>query len=300
MGKVIFIVGPTATGKSEVAFSLAKIIGGEIISCDSMLVYREPCIITSKPSEDILQEVRHHFIGNVSVRDTYDAFRYFRDATTLIVDLYTRGVPVIVCGGTGLYMSALLDGIFSGASRDEKLREELQREAKEKGVERLYGRLEKVDPLYARKISPHDLKRIIRALEVYYLTGVPFSQKHKERCGLWGRYQIKIFGLTMRRDALYGRINQRVEDMFARGAVDEVRYLLGLPLSITARKIIGIEEIRGYIEGRYSEVEARRLMARNTRHFAKRQFTWFKKDERIEWVDASSGEECCAYILRQL
>ena len=300
MKDIIFIVGPTATGKTELSFKLAKQIEAEIVSCDSMLVYREPKIITSKPPEKILKEVKHHFINIISVKDTYDVFQYYIEATKVITDLYLRRKPVIICGGTGLYMKAILDGIFKGPSRNDKLRQDLEKEIEEKGSLSIYNKLKEIDPPAAEKISPSDTKRIIRALEVYCTTGIPISKKQKEKKGLWGKYPIKIFGLTMERKILYEKINKRTEDMFREGAVEEVKNLLGMPLSITAQKIIGIDEIKGYLEGKYSLDYARSLMAKNTRNFAKRQFTWFKRDKRIQWIAASCKDECFNYIIRNL
>lgn len=285
MSYIIFIVGPTATGKSEVAFSLAKKIGGEIVSCDSMLVYREPEIITSKPDSGMLEEVRHHFINVVSVTEVYNVFTYFKEAGKVIRDLVSQKIPVVICGGTGLYVKALLDGIFEDAGPDYSLREELARQAELKGRDYLYQRLEEVDPDTAKKVSPNDLKRVIRALEVYYSVGKPISQKQKESQGLWGKFPMRIFGFTLRRNLLYERINNRVDKMFERGVIHEVETLLQLNLSFTARKIIGLREIESAIKGKISWEEACKLMKKKTRNFAKRQIIWFKKEKRIEWLE---------------
>ncbi|MFA6282296.1 MAG: tRNA (adenosine(37)-N6)-dimethylallyltransferase MiaA [Candidatus Omnitrophota bacterium] len=283
MHNIVFIVGPTATGKTEVAFELAKKIKAEIISCDSMLFYKEASTVTSKPPEYMLKEVTHHFVGNISVKDTYSVFDYYTEAAQKIRNLFEKKIPQIVCGGSGLYVKALLDGIFGGVGEDKDLRKELEKQAQGFGKEYLHEELRKVDPETAGKIS--DLRRIIRALEVYRVTGVPLSQKKKEAKGLWGDLPIKMFGLRFKREALYERINKRVEDMFARGAVDEVKKLLQLDLSVTAEKIIGIKEIAGFLSGEYDIEKAKELMKNNTRHLAKRQMTWFKADKRIEWLD---------------
>ncbi len=285
MSRITFIVGPTATGKTELAYNITGKIKGQIVSCDSMLVYREPEIITSKPPPYMLESVNHSFINIISVEDNYDVFTYYSQAVEIIKGLVSREIPVIVCGGSGLYAGALLDGIFSGPSRDDSLRAGLEEEAESKGKDYLYAKLKQVDPEAANKISPNDLKRIIRALEVYCLTGIPISQKHKERKGMWGSYPIKIFGLSLDRDVLYERINNRVDKMFEQGAVKEVKRLLKLNLSLTAKKIIGIKEIASFLEGKISLAESKEEMKKNTRRFAKRQFTWFKKDSRVEWVD---------------
>lgn len=288
MSSIIFIVGPTATGKTELAYNIAKRVEAEIISCDSMLVYQEPKIITSKPPAYMLESVKHNFVNLISAKESYDVFTYYSQATKVITDLFARKVPVIVCGGTGLYAGAILDGIFSGASRVDSLRASLEEEAESKGKDSLYAKLKQIDPEAANKISPNDLKRIIRALEVYYLTGKTISQKHKERKGLWRSYPIKIFGLSLNRDLLYKRINNRVDKMFEQGVVEEVKTLLKLNLSLTAKKIIGIKEIAGFLEGKMSLTESKEEMKKNTRRFAKRQFTWFKKDHRVEWVDVEN------------
>ena len=285
MENVIFILGPTAIGKTELAFNLAKKTGGRIVSCDSMLIYKEAEIITSKPTEKMLSQVPHYFVNDVSVEDTYDVFTYYAQALELIRRLHLRHVPVVVCGGTGLYYKVLLDGIFEGASRNEELRIKLQQEAEQKGVLYVYNMLKKVDPFAAEKISPNDLKRVIRGLEVHSQTGVPISQKQRHTQGLWGELAMKIFGLTMKREFLYERINRRVDEMCEAGAVEEVKRLLSFKLSLTAQKIIGIKELKSYIEGEMTLCEAKDMMKRNTRRFAKRQYTWFKKDKRVEWID---------------
>jgi tRNA dimethylallyltransferase len=286
MHKIIFIVGPTATGKSEIAFTLAKDIKAEIVSCDSMLLYREALIITNKPTPSMRQQIPHHFIDIISVEETYNVFSYYQQATECIRNLYVRGVPVVVCGGTGLYAQALLDGIFHGVSADPLLRQQLTKEADIKGNSFLHAKLKEVDPLAAKKISPNDTKRIVRALEVYYREGVPISYKQKERKGLWGEFPVVMFGITLPREILYERINKRVEVMFEEGAIEEVRRLLEAKLSLTAQKIIGIKEIGAHLCGDLGLEEAQELMKKNTRNFAKRQGTWFRRDKRINWIDA--------------
>jgi tRNA dimethylallyltransferase len=283
MSNIIFIVGPTATGKTEAAYQLAKKINAEIVSCDSMLFYKEASIITSKPPAYMLKEIKHHFIGNVSVENSCSVFDYFTEAEKLISNLFEKKTAQVVCGGSGLYIKALLDGIFKGVGEDTALRKELEDEAQKFGKEYLYEELKKVDSKTAEKAK--DLRRIIRALEVYRLTGIPLSQKKKEADGLWGKMPIKIFGLNFKREKLYERINERVEDMFQVGAVEEVKELLKLNLSNTAGKIIGIKEISGFLRGEYNIEQAKELMKKNTRNFAKRQLTWFRADKRIEWIE---------------
>lgn len=282
---LIFVVGPTATGKTEVSIALAKKLNADIVSADSMLIYQEPEIITAKPSPKILNQIPHHFVNIVSVTQMYNVFEYYQQASDKIKELLSKNTPVIVCGGTGLYVKALLDGIFEGVGKDSALRLELGIEVSKFGVKHLHDKLKQVDSEAAEKISENDVKRVIRALEVYYITGVPISEKQKQRKGLAEDFSVKVFGLTFPRETLYQRINQRVDEMFKLGAVDEVKNLLSLPLSITADKIIGVNEIRQYLDGKITLEQAKEDMKRNTRRFAKRQLTWFRKDPRVCWVD---------------
>ncbi len=304
MKKIVFILGPTATGKSSVALYLAEKTGAQIVSCDSMLVYKEASIITAKPADQELKKVTHHFVDIISVRENYDVFSYYKEASELIRGLHSRGVPLIVCGGTGLYAKALLDGIFEGVPRDEVLREKFSREAEENGVEELYQKLYAVDPETAEKVSPNDLKRIIRGLEVYEKTGRPISELQKEVQGLWEELPVKLFALNMERDALYERINERVDAMCEKGAVEEVKKILDLPLSRTAAQIIGIKELGAYIKEKSSLEEAKEEMKKNTRNFAKRQFTWFNAEKRLKWISADNrsfediGEEVLKTVDR--
>jgi len=298
---IIFVVGPTATGKTAASFLLARKFGAEIVSADAMLVYKEPGIITSKPPLYILGQVKHHFVGVISVKESYSVFDYSLSASKVIEDLVNKDIPVIVCGGSGLYVKAILDGIFEGPGKDENLRKKLAEAARAHGNEYLYRKLEEADPESAKKISSNDLRRIIRALEVYSLSGRPLSEKKKEAAGLWGKLPIEIFGLRLKRKNLYQRINKRADEMFDRGAVDEVRDLLTIELSFTAGKILGISEIERFLNGDLNEEESKEILKKNTRNFAKRQVTWFKKDKRIQWIDVDelSTEQVTDAILRR-
>jgi tRNA dimethylallyltransferase len=219
------------------------------------------------------------------VRDNYGVFEYYRQATDKIKELSGKNIPVIVCGGSGLYFKALLDGIFEGTGKDENLRKTLAEKAAKQGNDSLYQELKKIDAAAAEKISPNDLRRITRALEVYYLSGKTISEQKKSAKGLYGKFPVRIFGLNRERKNLYERINARVEAMFDAGAIEEVKTLLGMNLSLTARKIIGIKEIQGFLENKYDLKTAKDEMKKNTRRFAKRQMTWFRADKRVEWLD---------------
>lgn len=281
---VIFVVGPTAAGKTEVSFLLARYLKGEVISCDSMLVYKEPRIITDSPDDKVLAQVPHHFVRIISVKETFNVFDFYKEAVKKIEELYSKNIPVIVCGGSGLYMKAILDGIFEGPGKNEQLRKELEA----RGKQSLYEELRRVDKETAEKISPNDLRRIVRALEVYYSAGIPISLKKQQTRGLYGKLPIRIFGLLMERKLLYQRINERVDEMWEKGVVDEMAKLLKYDLSFTARKIIGIKEIASFLRGDCAEQEAVELMKKNTRNFAKRQITWFRNDKRIEWINTDN------------
>lgn len=300
MAEIIFIVGPTATGKTETAIALAGSIGAEIVSCDSMVVYQEAGIVTSKPSREMLARVKHHFVDIISVTQEYSVFDYYQNATLAIQELILQKKPVIVCGGSGLYARALLDGIFAGAGKDESIRAQLTERIAKEGNASVYRELQAIDPVAAEKISINDTKRIVRALEVYYSSGEKISEKRKETKGIYGAYPVQIFGLTCDRACLYERINARVDSMIEAGAVEEVKKLLQLPLSLTASKIIGVKEIGGFIKGEYDIERAREDMKRKTRQFAKRQVTWFKPDKRIVWLDVEgrNSNELCDQILK--
>lgn len=289
--KIIFLVGPTAVGKSEIAVRLAKKINAEIISCDSMQIYRGMEILTSQPSLALRRKIPHHLLGVLSASCQYDVWQYRKAALKKIAEIISRGKTPLFVGGTGLYTAALIDGIFKAKSEDKKARDRLYQLAESRGSDYLYRQLSKVDPYAALKIHPHDTKRIVRALEVFKTTGKPISQLQKERKALSADYDLAIFGLDMDRQELYRRIDQRVEKMFKNGLIAQVRMLLKRKLSRTASYAIGIRELKGYFDGLYDLEEAKRLMQRNSRNYAKRQLTWFRKDQRIKWVKVSEDEK---------
>lgn len=282
---IIFITGPTAIGKSEVAFLLAKQLGGEIISCDSVQIYNEINIVSNKPSQSVLNQIPHHLINVVSVEDYFDVVKFNQLALESLKQIQSRNKVPIIVGGSGMYMQVLLDGIFDGPPRNEELRKRLQAQADQEGNEALYQQLLTKDPEAARKFHPNDTKRIIRALEVLLQTGEPISQLQKQHQGLWGSYDIHLFGLNRDRQQLYEMINARTEEMFAQGLVEEIRSLQGRSLTATVQRIIGIKEVQGFLNKEYDLERAKYLMKLNTRHFAKRQWTWFRREDRIEWIE---------------
>ena len=286
---LIFIVGPTGVGKTDAGFLLAQRIGGEIVSCDAMQVYREVNIACDKPSADMRRQVPHHMIDVVSVTEAFDVARFRALAIEAIDGIQKRGKVPVITGGSGMYMAVLLDGIFKTDVRDEALRGHLQQEAQTQGPEVLHQRLALLDPQAAIKIHSHDAKRIIRALEVVMTAGRPISQLQKEREGLWGHRPIKLFALDRPRASLYRRVEERIERMFAQGLVEEVRALAKLPLGRTAAALIGIPEVSGYLNGEYDLQRAKYLMKLKTRHYVKRQLTWFRRDERLKWINIEEG-----------
>ncbi len=289
---VIFLVGPTAVGKSALAIELAKKINAEIVSCDAMQVYREACIASDKPLREAQGGVPHHLIDVVSVEEEFNAARYRVLATAAIADIHARGKMPLVVGGSGMYMAALLDGLFDDGEPDENLRAALAR----RSAGDLYAELMKIDPAAAQKIAFNDKRRTARALEVFYLTGVTISEQQKKRSGLWDSHDVRIIALEREREELYRRVEARVDDMFARGLVDEVKSLLTKKLSLTAARIIGIPEVDGFLRGEYSLEHAKNSLKLHTRHYVKRQMTWFRKDKRLAWLMLVSDESASAAV----
>jgi len=300
---LVFIVGPTAVGKSEIGLSLAGRLNAEIICCDAMQVYREIAIASDKPSAQARALVPHHLAEMLSVTEDFNVARYRELAVPVIQDVQARGKIPLIVGGSGMYMSVLLDGIFEGVQGTDDLREELTQELKDKGPAFLHERLRVVDPQAAAKIHPNDPQRTIRALEVILSTGQSITGLQQKREGLWGKMPIKIFALNRPREELYQRAEARVEEMFSRGLLKEIEQVAALPLSVTARKIIGIPEVMGYLNGEHDLERAKYLMKLNTRHYIKRQLTWFRRDKRLTWVDITpdrSASQVADSIVRQI
>ncbi|MBM3251849.1 MAG: tRNA (adenosine(37)-N6)-dimethylallyltransferase MiaA [Candidatus Omnitrophica bacterium] len=288
--KIIFLVGPTASGKSAVALELAEKLNCEIISCDSMQVYKELNIVSAKPSKSDRKKIQHHLIDVVSVADNYNVADYQSQAQEAIKKIHKKNKIPLIVGGSGLYIKVLLDGIFSEAASDKKIRDKLFKQAEKYGKSYLYCRLNKIDPAAANKIHPNDLRRIVRALEVYAKTKIPISRLQSQTKGLFDEYEVELFGLQLDRQELYQRINDRVDKMFESGLVKELKRVLHKKLSLTAKKIIGIKEIQNFLTERISADEAKDLLKRNTRHYAKRQLTWFRKEKRINWIQINPDE----------
>lgn len=284
--KVIFIVGPTATGKSELAVKLAKKIRAEIISADSMSIYRGMDIISSKPDKNLRKQAPHHLIDIITSDKEYNVAKFIKESNKKIKEIIKRKKAPIIVGGSGLYIDGLLYGVFRGTKSDATLRAKLEQEAKKYGSHYLYEKLKVIDPEAAEKIHPNNLRRIIRALEVCILSKEKFSEIKRKRSGLIDIYDIELFGLGLDRDKLYSRIDARVDKMFRRGLISEVKHLLKKKLAKTACQALGIKEVEGLLKGQHDLERAKYLLKRNTRHFAKRQITWFKRNKQIVWLDA--------------
>lgn len=300
--RLIVIVGPTAAGKTDVSIQLARQWNGEIISADSMQVYRLMDIGTAKPTVEDRSCVSHHLIDVVNPDEQFNAAMFIELAQKVIGELHKAGKPAFIVGGTGLYVKALLGGLFRGPDADEGLRKLYREELKHFGKEYLYEKLKKKDERAALQIDKNDIVRIIRALEVLELSGESIVEKQKAHQFSDNRYEYTKIGLTMERSRLYERIDQRTEKMVQAGLVDEVGGLLSLGYSETLKTMqsLGYKHIIKYIKGSDKLDDALRKMRRDTRHFAKRQITWFGADKEITWFDPSDIDAMRKQITRFL
>lgn len=299
---IILLAGPTAVGKTALTVKLAEDIGTEIVNADSMQVYRHMHIGTAKPSVDERARVRHHLLDIVDPDEPFDSARYLEFARPVVDDLHNRGKIPIVTGGTGLYMKVLTRGICAGAPGDPQVKHELIREAGERGLHGLYAELQKVDPQLAGRLGPNDRQRIIRALEVYRLTGASLSywqERHRFESVVYPSIKVFIF---REREDLYGRINRRVHLMMEHGFLDEVRNLLsmGYDPGLKPMQSLGYKQLVQHIRGELSLEAAVRLIQRDTRHYAKRQMTWFRGDSDFFWFDAEKEDEIIKWIQQRL
>ncbi len=291
--RAIVITGPTASGKTALAVELAKLFSCEIVSADSMQVYRHMDIGTAKPSKELRQQVKHHLIDIVDPDEEYNAARYSKDAMEAVLNIQRRGKEVIIAGGTGLYIRALLYGLFEGPGADRELRKELLKEAEKRGREYLHRKLLEVDPDSARTIHPHNINRIVRALEVFYTTGRPISSFQREHGFKEERLTTVKIALTKPRHILYKDIDARVDRMMEEGLLEEVRGLLrmGYSKELKPLQAIGYREMIDHLEGRMTLPEAIRRFKKNTREYAKRQITWLRKEKGIIWFNPEQKED---------
>lgn len=288
MKTLVAIVGPTAVGKSEVALKVAERINGAVISCDSMQVYRGMDIGTAKPSLEDRQRIPHFLIDVVEPDQDFTVVQYQKLALKAITEVQGQGMVPMLVGGTGLYYQAVVDGYNFAQHEDARaIRKILEERVAREGLPELYRELSAVDRKSATAISPMDERRIIRALEVYYVTGKPISEQAKRSDGM---FNLAAYGLTRQRQELYHRIEERVDQMIEGGLLKEVRRLVesGIGLHHTAMQGIGYKEMCWYLEGLISFEEAVRIIKRESRRYAKRQLTWFRRDPRIKWFDLSN------------
>ncbi|WP_317344322.1 tRNA (adenosine(37)-N6)-dimethylallyltransferase MiaA [Faecalimonas umbilicata] len=284
---LIILTGPTAVGKTKASIGLAKAIGGEIISADSMQVYRHMDIGSAKITKEEMADVPHYLIDVLEPEEEFHVVRFQQMAKAAMADIYSRGKIPIIVGGTGFYIQALLYDIdFTENEGDSVYREKLEALAKEKGAAYLHGQLAMVDPKSAEEIHANNIKRVIRALEFYHQTGQKISEHNERERQKESPYQFCYFVLNDRRECLYERIDQRVDQMIRNGLVQEVQTLKekGCTKQMVSMQGLGYKEIFSYLEGDCSLEEAVYIIKRDTRHFAKRQLTWFKRERDVIWV----------------
>lgn len=289
--KVIVICGPTASGKTKLSIELAKKINGEIVSCDSMQIYKDMNIGTAKPTEEEMQGIKHYLIDCVSPQTRYSVADYKKDAIFAIKEIFSKGKVPIIVGGTGLYLESLIYNIeYNEIEVDLKYREELEKIEKEEGLESLYKKAELIDPEAIKKISHNDKKRIFRILEIYKSTGKNKTQLEIESRKNKPEYDYLLFGITMDREKLYERINLRVDLMIKDGLVEEVKKLCKKYKELpTALQGLGYKEVVEYLDGTISKEEMIEKIKQETRRYAKRQLTWFRKYDNLIWLDGLSS-----------
>lgn len=299
------LAGPTAVGKTRLSIQLAKALNGEIISADSMQVYRHMDIGSAKISPAETEGVPHHLIDALEPEESFHVVKFQQLAKQALEGIYARNRVPLLVGGTGFYIQAVVRDIAFGEERPQEngWRQEMERLAKENGAQWLHAQLAAADPESARQIHPNNQKRILRALEFYHETGTPISAHNQEQKEKSSPYACAYFVLTDDRAALYARIEQRVDQMMADGLLEEVRALKdrGCARDMTSMQGLGYRELLAHLEGAYSLSEAVRLIKRNTRHFAKRQLTWFKREPDVIWVNRAnqSESEILEYMLEQ-
>ena len=283
---VVVLLGPTAIGKSQVAIEVAKWMNTEVLTADSRQVYRGMDIGTDKPTIAERKGIPHRLIDVVDPDQPFNVGDYRRQAFQDINRLHQEGKIPLVAGGTGLYIRALLRGLWPGPSADWTFRNWLNQEAKEKGETYLYQELMKVDPVLAQQLHPRDHVKIQRGLEVFHLLGSPLSQAHHRHRFQEAPYRSVVIGLTMERESLYKRIEARVELEIAKGLIPETQQLIdrGFDRNLGSMKSLGYRQMAAFLAGEYTYEEAVRLLKRDTRHFAKRQMTWFRKESSVHWI----------------
>lgn len=290
---VYVIGGPTASGKSNLAVELAKRINGEIISADSMQIYKDMNIGTAKITLEEMQGINHYLIDFVSPDERYSVSSFKKDAEKAIEAILAKGKVPIIVGGTGLYIDSLILGIeFQDEKIDTKYRESLNKIAEEQGLQKLYNMAQAIDPVAMKKISENDKKRIIRVLEIYHKTGKTKTEQELESRKSEIKYNYKVFAITMDRQVLYEKIEKRVDKMIEQGLIDEVQGILNKYQKFpTAMQGLGYKEVVEYLENKTTKEEMVEKIKKETRHYAKRQLTWFRKNKNIIWLNGENSIE---------
>ena len=292
--RLIVIVGPTAVGKTSLAIQFAQQLGTEIISADSRQIYKELEIGTAKPTTEELCAVKHHFINIKSIQEDYDAGQFGRDALVLIHELFKKFDSLILCGGSGLYVRAITDGFDEMPDIAEGVRENIIKDYEEKGLAWLQQQVEALDPDYFSIVDQKNPQRLMRALELNHATGLTLDKLRKKK-KIQHAFEIVKIGLELDRELLYQRIHSRMDAMIEAGLFEEAKQFYP-QRELNALQTVGYQEIFGYLDGLYDKEEAIRLLKRNSRRYAKRQMTWFKKDKGIKWF----GPDELAKILELL
>ena len=293
MNNIICIAGPTASGKTALAVQLARQLNGEVVSCDSMYVYKRMNIGTAKPTLEEMDGIPHHMIDVAEPEEDFSVSRYCAMAAPIVDDIIARGKTAIIAGGTGLYMDSLIRGNDFAPFPSTGMREKLEAEADKTGMEAMLSRLRDIDPDAAARLHLADRKRILRALEVYYETGETITRHNLKTQAIPPKYSPLWLGLDFAdRGELYRRIDLRVDVMLQQGLVEEIRQLLasGIPEKCTAMQAIGYKEFVAALEGRCSMEEAADEVRKGSRHYAKRQLTWFRRNKNIHWITRETGE----------
>ena len=297
--KVVVICGPTASGKTALSIELAKKINGEIISCDSMQIYKDMNVGTAKPTKEEMQGIKHYLVDYVLPTKRYSVADYKRDAEKSIKEILKKGKVPIIVGGTGLYVDSLIYNIeYPEIKFDEQYRKKLEKEVEEKGLENLYKEAKKIDPIAVEKISKTDKKRILRILEIYHATGKTKTEQEIISRRNEPKYDYKVYALLWDREKLYDRINLRVDLMIKQGLIEEVKSILEKYNTFpTAMQGLGYKEVVQYLNGELTKEEMIEKVKQETRRYAKRQMTWFRKNKQTVWLDAENRQNNIKIIL---
>lgn len=300
---VIAIVGPTCTGKTRIAIELAKLVKGEIISADARQIYKLIDIGTAKPTREELSEVPHHLVDILPLEDEISAGTFTKLARDAVNEIFARNHKPIIAGGSGLYLRAVIDGLFDAPDVDDEIREGLKKRLRTEGAEKLLAELKRVDPEAAKDLLSQNYKRILRALEIYYSSGERISELRQARPST-PSFKTLQFGILLERKLLYRRIEKRVDEMIEKGLIDEVKEILkrGFEPGLNSLQTVGYKEAIGYVQGKIKFEEMVPLIKMNTRRYAKRQMTWFRKDSRIIWIegDGRNPRDIAREILGRL